>query len=92
MILTSRERIKCLLAFEEPDRIGMADSFWEDTITRWHAEGLPQEANTTEYFGFDFDWLFMDASLRLPEKLVEESGLALYDIEHRFYHFVRYVV
>ena len=72
--LNSRDRIKKLLAFEEPDRIGLADSFWEDTLTRWQMEGMPQEVKANDFFGFDFDWLYMDCSLRLPEQLVEETN------------------
>ena len=71
--LTSRNRIKKLLAFEEPDRIGMHDSYWEDTLIRWHQEGMPADVDPTDYFGFDFDHIYMDASLRLPEKLLEET-------------------
>jgi len=73
MAMNSRERIKTLLAHEEPDRIGLADSFWDDTLTRWAAEGYPKDVDPTEYFGFDFDWLYMDASLRLTERLVEDT-------------------
>lgn len=71
--MNSLDRIKKILAHEEPDRIGLADSFWEDTLARWKTEGFPLHADSIEYFGFDFDWLFMDASLRLPEKLIEDS-------------------
>jgi len=71
--LTSRERIKTLLSFKEPDRIGMHDAHWEDTLTRWRGEGLPSDADPQDYFGFDFDFLYLDASLRLPERLLEET-------------------
>jgi len=71
--MSSRERIKTLLSFKEPDRIGMADAYWEDTLTRWHEEGLPPNVDPAEHFGFDFDRIYMDASLRLPERLLEET-------------------
>lgn len=71
--LTSKERVRKLLVFEEPDRIARADGFWEDTLARWRAEGLPPEVDPSDYFDFDFDWLYLDASLRLPEKLLEET-------------------
>jgi hypothetical protein len=73
MTLTSRERVQKLLAFEETDRIAKQDAYWEDTLTRWHGEGLPVDANVKEYFGLDFDNIYIDASLRLPERLVEET-------------------
>ena len=63
-----------LLSFREPDRIGMADGCWEDTLQRWHAEGLPPDVALGELFGFDFDHIFLDASLRLPERLVEDTN------------------
>ncbi len=71
--LSARERIRTLLSFKEPDRIGMADSYWVDTLPRWREEGLPADADPGEYFGFDFDHLSMDTSLRLPERLLEET-------------------
>ncbi len=72
-MLTSRDRVRKLLAFEEPDRIAKQDAYWVDTLSRWFDEGLPQDADPVEYFGMDFDNLFIDASLRLPEKLVEDA-------------------
>lgn len=71
--MNSRERIKTILAFQEPDRIGKTDAYWEDTLTRWHGEGLPLDADVKDYFGFDIEPIFMDASLRMPEKLLEDT-------------------
>jgi len=51
----------------------MADSFWDDTLARWQTEGYPPDAEAAQYFDFDFDWIYMDASLRLPEKLIEDA-------------------
>jgi uroporphyrinogen decarboxylase len=78
--MNSRDRIRSLLEFKEIDRIGLQDSFWSETIKRWHKEGLPKVNSNnlfqklffiTDYFGFDFDFISMDASLRLPEKNLE---------------------
>ncbi|MFC1959779.1 uroporphyrinogen decarboxylase family protein [Chloroflexota bacterium] len=71
--MDSRERIKRLLAFQEPDRIGKQDGFWEDTLSSWHAQGMPADVAPGDYFDFDFDNLFIDASLRLPERLIEDT-------------------
>jgi uroporphyrinogen decarboxylase len=71
--MKSRERIIQLLSFKEPDRIGLHDAYWEDTISRWQTEGLPKGQQPADYFEFDFDNLFIDASLRLPEKLIEDN-------------------
>ena len=51
----------------------MADAFFADTLERWRREGMPADAAPSEYFDFDFEWLFADLSLRLPEKRVEET-------------------
>jgi uroporphyrinogen decarboxylase len=72
--VNSCERIKTLLAFQEPDRIGKTDAYWEDTLARWHTEGLPLDANVKDYFGFDIEPVFLDASLRMPERLIEETN------------------
>lgn len=71
--LTSHERILTTLRFEEPDRIGKTDGFWEDTLSTWQAQGMPAGVTPGDFFDFDFDWLYMDTSLRLPEKLLEDS-------------------
>jgi uroporphyrinogen decarboxylase len=72
--MNSRERIKTLLAFREPDRIGKTDAYWEDTLARWHQEGLPREVDVRDYFAFDIEPIFLDASLRMPEKLLEDTA------------------
>lgn len=71
--MNSRDRIQSLISFKEPDRIGKQDAFWEDTLTRWFAEGLPKSIDAGDFFGFDFDNLYIDASLRLPESLLEDT-------------------
>jgi uroporphyrinogen decarboxylase len=71
--MTGRDRIDHLLNHREPDRIGLWDAYWTDTLLRWQAEGLPASTAPQELLGFDFDLLYMDASLRLPERLLEET-------------------
>jgi uroporphyrinogen decarboxylase len=84
--ITPLQRVNQLLAFEEPDRIACADAYWEDTLVRWRQEGLPPDTAPSDYFGFDFDWIYMDASLRLPEKLLEET--AAYSVRQDKHGFV----
>jgi uroporphyrinogen decarboxylase len=71
--LSGRERIKQLLAYKEPDRIGMWDAFWDDTIINWEEQGLPVGVSPTKHFNMDFVDMYIDASLRLPEKLLEDN-------------------
>ena len=71
--MKSRQRIKTLLGHREADRVGMDDSLWQETVSRWRAEGLPMDASPGDYFGYDIDYIYMDTSLRLPDRLVKET-------------------
>ena len=72
--MTSRERIQAILNLEVPeDRIGITDSYWPETVERWHNEGLPEGVSPLEFFDTDFDHIYMDASLRLEEAILEET-------------------
>lgn len=83
--ITSRERIRMLLAHDEPDRVGLSDSFWSDTTPRWRAEGLPADVTPADFFGFDIDWMFIDSSLRLPEQVLSETDeYYIYNDKHGF--------
>lgn len=72
-MFTSRKRIQRIIAHQESDRIGLWDAYWEDTLLRWYREGLPAGVSPQDHLGFDFDILYMDASLRLPERLIEDT-------------------
>ena len=69
--MNSKERIKAILGFRDVDRIGIRDAPWPETVERWRKEGLPEGISVEDYFGFDFDLIHMDASLRWPEKNLE---------------------
>ena len=82
---TGLERIRTLLAHREPDRVGLADSFWLDTVPRWESEGFPIGVTPAEYFGFDFDHVYIDSSLRLPEVVLEDTAeFYIYKDKHGF--------
>jgi uroporphyrinogen decarboxylase len=83
--MNSKERVTRALNRQHPDRVPMTDSFWEDTLTRWYGEGLSQAAVSNdvfgeavsgipEYFDFDFDYVSLDASPRLEQKLLSDDG------------------
>jgi len=83
--MNSRERVIRALERRHPDRVPMMDALWEDTITRWYAEGLPREAvsedvfgeavgGMVDYFGFDINAVSIDASPRLEQKLISDDG------------------
>jgi uroporphyrinogen decarboxylase len=68
------ERFLATLRFDEPDRVPHYDqSVREDTLERWHREGLPRDVSVEEFFELDHWELFgprEDVSLnlyRIPE-------------------------
>ncbi|MDD5698421.1 MAG: uroporphyrinogen decarboxylase family protein [Victivallaceae bacterium] len=72
--MNSRERIKKIFAGEIPDRVGIFDAPWPETVERWHREGLPKEVHVNEYFDYDIDdCLLLDTSLMLPKKIMEKT-------------------
>lgn len=72
--MTSYERIKRMYEHKEADRIGLFDSPWAGAVLRWKKEGMPENADFKEFFGFDLIREFkIDNSPRFPEKVVEET-------------------
>jgi uroporphyrinogen decarboxylase len=65
---TSHQVIQALYNSENPDRMGLRDSPWADTLEKWVTQGYPtksdgEPASPAEHFGFDmigvgggFDW------------------------------------
>jgi len=52
--MTSRERIKMLFAREIPDRMGLYEHFWPETLRDyWPKDGYPEDAKPHEHFDFD---------------------------------------
>lgn len=69
--MTSRERMKNIFAFKMPDRIGVFDAPWPETVVRWHKEGLPEDIHVNEYFNYDVDeCIILDTSFRLPKRIL----------------------
>ncbi|MDD2707223.1 MAG: hypothetical protein PHV34_04380 [Verrucomicrobiae bacterium] len=74
--MTSRERIKKTFNFEIPDRVGIFDAPWPETVQRWQNEGLPKNIHVNDYFDYDIDeCVLLDASLGLPEKVIKKDAL-----------------
>ena len=67
--MNARDRILKLLSFQEPDRIGLHDAYWEDTLLRWYEQGLPKGVDPTDYFDFDIDNLYIET---LENRSVED--------------------
>ena len=75
--MTGIERTTNLLARKPVDRIGVFESFWGDTLTRWKSEGHIQEGESLEdHFNYDMQlsWPFnFTAKLDFEPETVEET-------------------
>ena len=73
-MMTSRERVARVLSGQQPDRVPMFDGYWETTIDRWRAEGLPAGVSPNAYFGTDeIMRLEGDLTMQFAERVLEES-------------------
>ena len=72
--MTSRERIQSILAEGKADRVGMDESPWTETMTRWRTEGLPEGTSVQDYFGMDLAKIGgFDVSFRFPTEVIEDT-------------------
>jgi len=71
--MTSRERITLALKHQEADRVAIQDSPWDTTVARWRREGLPEKTSPTRFFGYEFERIGADLSLRFKGEVVEET-------------------
>ncbi|NQT06801.1 MAG: hypothetical protein HQ575_04595 [Candidatus Omnitrophica bacterium] len=62
--MTSKERIHKLLNFNTPDRIGIHDTFLDDTLVKWRDVGMPDNISPQDYFGFDFEIQDIDSAVK----------------------------
>jgi uroporphyrinogen decarboxylase len=77
--MTSRERVGIVFDGGTPDRVPIHDGYWEETLVRWQAEGLPREtaADTDgdlhEYFGTEIRLIRLDSSFLFEERVLDED-------------------
>lgn len=63
-----------MFAHQEADRVPMVDYPWQATLARWRDEGMPQDANFEDYFGFDkIACVGVDNSPRYPYRTLESN-------------------
>ncbi|MCP4645858.1 MAG: hypothetical protein GY851_35770 [bacterium] len=67
-------RVNAALDRRPVDRIPRYDSFWEDTLTLWREQGMPEDTPPEELFGFDIRTMSIDASMRVEQEIVERDG------------------
>ena len=67
--MTSRERIKRIMDFKVPDRVGICDDFDGKAVQKWRAEGMmPGGIGPQEYFDFDIRLFGFDQCFRLDSE------------------------
>jgi uroporphyrinogen decarboxylase len=71
--MTSRDRILKVFKHQEPDHVPIQDSVWGATIDRWRKEGLPQDVNIDDYFGYEMAFFAADCTPRFPQDVIEEN-------------------
>lgn len=75
--MTSRERITLLLQHELPDRMGLFEHFWGETLNDyWPAQGYPKGVPPEQHFDYDicFGGGWLDTQpFRLPGATVAET-------------------
>ena len=71
--MNARERIKRIMNFQVPDRIGMFDGYWTETLERWKGEGMPADLDIGSQFGHDLCPAGFDQGLGFAEVTLEED-------------------
>ncbi len=71
--MNSRERIEIALNHKEPDHIPIQDGPWESTLERWHKEGLSEDVEFDDYFGYEIRYVFPDITMQFPYEILEED-------------------
>jgi hypothetical protein len=77
--MNPRERFLATMRYQPRDRTPRGEmGFWAQTLARWRAEGMPADATTDRYFGFDYVRDRVHVSLDLlpafREQVLESAG------------------
>ncbi len=71
--MDSRELVKRVLNREPVDRIPMYDSYWNEVVRDFHAQGVPENTRLEDHFLLDFDMFWFEQDFLLPGKVLEEQ-------------------
>ena len=72
--MNGRERIRAALRRSPPDRVPLADGFWEETIELWKAQGhLPEADDPFGFFGLEWRLVHFDSGLMFDTEDLEET-------------------
>lgn len=70
--MTSLERVKATFEGEKPDRVGVVEYYWGETIKRWKEQGMSEES-PEYYFDHDIVYFFFDPRFGFEEKVISED-------------------
>ncbi len=73
--MTKKKRVIAAIEHRSPDRLPTSDSFWQDTLSLWTEQGLPQNGPVHEIFDFDIVNLSIDASPGFTPELLNEENI-----------------
>ncbi len=71
--MTSRERILAAVHFRRPDSLPCNESIWPDTLELWHTQGLPDDTDPADYFGWDICSMSLDCSPRFEQRVISRD-------------------
>jgi uroporphyrinogen decarboxylase len=72
--MTMHERMTRIYAHREADRAPVVDAPWASTLERWRREGMPADAEWSDYLGADrIRAIGADNSPRFPVQVLEET-------------------
>ncbi|OPZ10041.1 MAG: methylcobalamin:coenzyme M methyltransferase [candidate division BRC1 bacterium ADurb.BinA364] len=73
--MTGRERVQTILRRQIPDRIGLDESFWGDTVPSWIDQGYPKGVAPWKHFNLDIVRAAMGshAAFHGRSQLIEET-------------------
>lgn len=72
--MDSRTRVDHAIHRKPLDRVPRYDSFWEDTLTSWQAQGLPGNVEPCDFFDFDIRAMYLDTSMRFEQKVLRTDA------------------
>jgi hypothetical protein len=90
--MSHKERFSAIMDFKAFDRIVDTEfGYWDNTLKRWHNEGLPPDINTIEkadmYFGFDRWYRHLPVAAGLfpdfKEEIIEKNDRYIVKYDHR---------
>lgn len=76
--MTSREVLTAIVKDKRcPERMGLHESFWQDTQPEWETQGLPPGVDMLDYFDLDVreiqGSLFRTTSIPIDERIIDQD-------------------